>query len=169
MPARSDQNELVLVRVFDAPRELVFNAWTQPEHLKNWWGPHGFTLPHCTVDLRSGGAYHFCMRSADGFNIWCKGIYREIVEPERIVSTNFFSDEQGNQLTPGDYGMPDWPTVMLTTVTFEESDGKTTMTVRQSPVSETAVILEKDKKDAEGGWGQSFERLAALLAKEQNQ
>src|SRR5688572_22943410 len=113
MAANNESKELVLTRVFDAPRELVFQAWTEPEHLKRWWGPNGFTLPYCTVDLRPGGAIHFCMRSPDGFEIWSKGIYREIVPPERFVSTNYFSDEQGNKLTPGHYGMPDWPTEML--------------------------------------------------------
>jgi uncharacterized protein YndB with AHSA1/START domain len=164
MAANNESKELVLTRVFDAPRELVFQAWTEPEHLKRWWGPNGFTLPYCTVDLRPGGAIHFCMRSPDGFEIWSKGIYREIVPPERFVSTNYFSDEQGNKLTPGHYGMPDWPTEMLMTVTFEEKDGKTTMTVRQ--VSATDVLPEAGKKDAERGWGESFDRLAAYVTSE---
>ncbi len=164
MAASNESRELVLTRVFDAPRELVFQAWTEPEHLKSWWGPNGFTLPHCTVDLRPGGAIHFCMRSPDGFEIWSKGIYREIVAPERIVSTTYFSDEQGNKLTPGHYGMPDWPAELLMTVTFEEKDGKTTMTVRQE--SATDVLPEAAKKDAQRGWGESFDRLAAYVTAE---
>lgn len=166
MPVKTESNELVLTRVFDAPRELVFAAWTQPEHLKHWWGPNGFTLPHCTVDLRPGGAIHFCMRSPDGFDIWCKGIYREIAAPERVVSTSYFSDEQGNHVSPAQYGMPDWPAETLMTVTFEEADGKTTMTVRHAPVSPADVLPEAGKKDAERGWGESFDRLAAYVEKE---
>jgi uncharacterized protein YndB with AHSA1/START domain len=78
---------LTITRVFDAPRALVFKVWTQPEHLAHWWGPSGFSLPTCQIDLRPGGAYRFQMRSPTGDIAWWHGVVREIVEPERIVWT----------------------------------------------------------------------------------
>ncbi len=157
--ARSTEPELVIIRVFDAPRELVFRAWTEPEHLARWWGPNGFTTPFCKVDLRPGGAWHLCMRSPDGRDFWCKGIYREIVVPERIVTTDFFADEEGNLVPPTHYGMSaDVPAEMLLTVTFTEQDGKTKLTVQQSlPLSLAKSI------GAVEGWNQSFDRLAEQL------
>lgn len=80
-------SELVLTCVLDAPRPLVFTVWSRPEHLVRWWGPNDFTLPHCEQDFRPGGAYKFCMRSPAGEDYWVSGVYREIVEPERIVFT----------------------------------------------------------------------------------
>ncbi len=79
---------LVITRVFDAPRDLVFKAWTEPERLMRWWGPKGFTTPFCKVDLRPGGVFHYCLRSPEGRDVWGKGVYREIVEPERIIYTD---------------------------------------------------------------------------------
>ena len=78
---------LTITRVFDAPRALVFKVWTQPEHLAHWWGPRGFSLPTCQLDLRPGGAYRFQMKSPTGDIVWWHGVVREIVEPERIVWT----------------------------------------------------------------------------------
>jgi uncharacterized protein YndB with AHSA1/START domain len=79
------QRELVIERVFDAPRDLVFEVWTQPKHLVNWWGPADFTLPFCETDFRVGGSYRFCMLSHDGIKYWVSGRYQEIVEPETIL------------------------------------------------------------------------------------
>ena len=81
----STPEELVITRVVDAPRELVFQAWTEPERLMRWWGPNGFTTPSFTVDLRVGGVLHYRMRSPDGKDYWGIGVYREIVPSERIV------------------------------------------------------------------------------------
>jgi uncharacterized protein YndB with AHSA1/START domain len=96
---------LVITRVFDAPRELVWKAWTQPQRFVRWWGPKGFTVPFCKIDLHPGGVMHFCMRSPEGRDFWNKGVFREVVEPERIVSTDSFSDEEGNLVQPAHYGM----------------------------------------------------------------
>ncbi len=157
--ARSAKPELVITRVFDAPRELVFRAWTEPEHLVRWWGPNGFTTPVCKIDLRPGGVWHLCMRSPDGRDYWSKGIYREIVVPERIVTTDFFSDEDGNLVQPAQYGLPaDWPAEMLLTVTFTEQEGRTKLTVRQS----VSLALARSI-GAVDGWNQSFDRLAEQL------
>jgi uncharacterized protein YndB with AHSA1/START domain len=152
--------ELVITRIFDAPRELVFKAWTEPEHMQRWWGPKGFTTPFCTIDLRPGGVIHFCMRSPDGHDIWCKGIYHEVVAPERIVCTSCFSDEQGNLVQPTHYGMgPDWPAETLLTVTFDEHEGKTKLTLRQAGVPSTP-----ERDGALQGWNETFDRLAEYAA-----
>ena len=97
------EREFVVERVFDAPRELVWQAWTEPEHLAHWWGPQGWTLPVCTVDFRPGGIWHYCMRGPEGEESWGKATYREIVEPERIVYLDAFADEAGNPVE----GMPE--------------------------------------------------------------
>jgi uncharacterized protein YndB with AHSA1/START domain len=156
-------NDIVVTRVFDAPRRLVFKAWTEPEHMKRWWGPNGFTMPVCTVDLRPGGVMHFCMRSPEGQDIWCKGVYREVVEPQRIVSTDSFSDKDGNVVKPSQYGMsPDWPVEALITTTFAEQAGKTAFTLRHAVGSAPAA----DREGCRAGWSESLDRLASYLAEE---
>lgn len=94
---------LVLERVFDAPRDLVFKMFKGSEHLRRWWGPRGFEIPVCTVDFRPGGVWHYCMKCVDqnlgqffGMESWGKGVYKEIIEPEKIVYTDYFSDAEGN-------------------------------------------------------------------------
>jgi uncharacterized protein YndB with AHSA1/START domain len=153
--------ELVVTRVFDAPRELVFKAWAEPERLVRWWGPKGYTTPSCTIDFRPGGAWRFCMRSPEGVDLWCRGVYLEIVEPERIVCTDLFVDEQGNPVGPAYYGLsPDGPSETLITVTFTEHDARTTLTIRQvigfPPASERDGMQQ--------GWSESLDRLADFLA-----
>ncbi len=106
----SKERELVITRTFDAPRRLVFAAWTKPENLVQWWGPKGFTLPTCEVDFRPGGAFHFVMRGPDGKDYPFRGSYLEVVEPERIVFQGIIHEELGHQT---------W-----TTVTFAD-DGAT--------------------------------------------
>jgi len=153
-------NEIVITRVLDAPRSDVFKAWTDPERMKQWWGPNGFTLPYCKIDLRPGGRMHFRMRSADGQDIWCRGVYREVVEPERIVSTDSFSDKDGNVVAPSKYGMnPDWPAEALITVTFAEHDGRTKFTLRHAVGSAPAA----DREGCRVGWSESLDRLAGYL------
>jgi uncharacterized protein YndB with AHSA1/START domain len=98
-------NELVINRTFNAPRELVWKAWTEPERLIRWWGPKGFTAPSCTLDLRVGGTYLYCMRSLEGQDYWNTGVYREIVVPERIVCSDSFADEKGNVVPATHYDM----------------------------------------------------------------
>lgn len=98
-----NDNVLVLERVFDAPRELVYEMYKNPEHLKHWWGPRGWELPVCNMDFRPGGVWHYCMKCVDknqgdfyGMESWGKQVYKEIVEPEKIVYTDYFSDAEGN-------------------------------------------------------------------------
>src|SRR5712692_7136395 len=89
------ERELVITRVFDAPRSLVFKAWTEPDRAVRWWGPQGFTTISCEMDVRPGGAWRICMRSPNGSDEWQQGVYREIVEPERLVFTYAFEDASG--------------------------------------------------------------------------
>src|SRR5262249_13815400 len=94
-PAAPHQ-EFVISRTFDAPRELVWKAFTEAERMQHWWGPKGFQVIASKMDLRPGGTYHYGMRAPDGSTMWGKFIYREIVRPERIVAVTSFSDEAGN-------------------------------------------------------------------------
>lgn len=94
---------LILERDFDAPRDLVFEMFKKPEHLKHWWGPAGWELPVCKVDFRRGGIWHYCMKCVDpnqgdfyGMEAWGKAIYKDIIEPEMIAYTDYFSDAEGN-------------------------------------------------------------------------
>jgi uncharacterized protein YndB with AHSA1/START domain len=155
------ENEIVITRVIDAPRSRIFKTWTEPEHLTRWWAPDGCTTPFCKVDLRPGGRFHYCMRLPDGREIWAIGIYRHIVEPERIVYVDSFADENGNPIPPTHYGMSaDHPAESLVTVTFAEQAGKTKLTLRHA-IPEAI----KDREDTQKGWTQMFDRLANYLTK----
>jgi uncharacterized protein YndB with AHSA1/START domain len=152
------ERELVITRVFDAPRDLVWKAWTDAEQVKRWWGPKDFTAPTCTLDLRVGGRYLFCMRGPDGKDYWSTGVYREIVAPARLVYTDSFADAQGNVVPASYYGMDDLPLEMVVTVTLEERDGRTTMTLRH------AGMPAGNMSDMAGaGWNESFDKMAASL------
>jgi uncharacterized protein YndB with AHSA1/START domain len=99
------EQELVITRVFDAPRELLWKAWTDPERLMRWWGPKHFTSPFCEIDLRVGGKYLNCMRSPEGQDFWSTGVYKEIVPMQRLVCTDCFADEKGNVVPASHYGL----------------------------------------------------------------
>ena len=158
--AQATGQELVIERVFDAPRELVWKAWTEPEMFMRWWGPTGYTTPACKIDLRVGGTYLNCMRSPEGQDYWSTGVYQEIVPLERIVATDSFADEQGNVVPASYYGMTgDMPLEMLVTVTFEDIGGKTKMTLRHA-----GIPAGEDRDGANEGWSQSFDKLAEVLA-----
>jgi len=146
------EREVTITRVFDAPRALVFAAWTDATHLAQWWGPKGFTAPVCEIDARVGGAIRIHMRSPDGAVYPMKGEIREIVAPERLVFTNIAVDEAGNHIIEG-----------LTTVTFAEEGGKTRLNLhtRGAAVVEIAVAY---LQGMEQGWSQSLEKLAGYLS-----
>lgn len=153
--------DIVIERVFDAPRDLVFKAWTEPERVMQWWGPKGFTSPACTIDLRPGGVWHSAMRSPDGQDFWSKGVYREVVPPARLVTTDQFSDAQGNVVEPTQYGMSaEWPREALITLAFDDLAGKTKLTVRHAVGSAPA----KEREMCEQGWSESLDKLADYLA-----
>ena len=118
--------DLVITRVFDAPREMVWKAWTEPEQLMRWWGPKSFTSPICKIDLRVGGKYLFCMRSPDGQDYYNTGVYQKIDPLNEIVYTDSFADEKGNVVPASHYGLSaDFPLELQVTVMFEDYDGKT--------------------------------------------
>jgi Uncharacterized conserved protein len=119
---RIEEKEFITERIFNAPPELVFDAYTQPEHLKRWWAPLPYTIPTCTVDLRPGGVWHYSMRSPEGEVHWARSVYREIVRPERLEYTSTFADEHGN-------ATDDIPE-QLNKVTFEPFEGRTKLTIR---------------------------------------
>lgn len=153
------ENSLVITRVFDAPREMVWKAWTDAENVKHWWGPTGFTAPSCSIDLRIGGQWLFCMRSPEGQDYWATGTYKEIVDGEKLVFTDCFADEAGHVVPATHYGMPDnIPLEMLVTVKFEDYDGKTRMTVQHD-----GLPIGNMTEGAGQGWNTSFDKLAESL------
>jgi uncharacterized protein YndB with AHSA1/START domain len=146
--ATPSDREVVVTRVVDAPRRLVFDAWTDPKHLPHWMlGPEGWTMPVCEIDLRPGGAWHFVWRRSDGTEMGMRGVYREVAPPERLVSTESWGAE--------------WPETINTLILSEE-DGKTTITV-------TVLYPSKEARDAalktgmKEGMSGSYDRLAAYL------
>ena len=144
---RSAAPELTIRRILDAPRSLVFNAWTQPEHLARWWGPQGFVNVACEMDVRPGGAWFRVMRAPDGALYTKRGIYREIVAPERLVFT--YANEAADGTLDGE---------TLVTVTFEEHGGQTKLTLHHTGFESVA------SRDAhEGGWTSCIERFADYL------
>jgi uncharacterized protein YndB with AHSA1/START domain len=163
-PARkAGGRELIITRILDAPRESVWKAWTEPEAVKQWWGPKNFTAPHISIDLRVGGRFVFCMRGAglDGVvkDYWNAGEHRKIVPLKKLVTTLSFADEQGRPVPASYYGMPGkWPKEILVTVTFESSKSeKTKLTVREAGVPREVAEL------ARLGWEQQLDKLADAL------
>src|SRR5215207_5049517 len=143
------EREVVMTRGFDAPRRLVWKAWTDPEHVPHWMlGPADWTMPVCEIDLRPGGAWHFVWRKSDGSEMEMRGVYREIAAPERLISTESWGG--------------DWPET-INTMILNEADGKTTMTM-------TVLYPSQEARDAAAktgmkeGASMSFDRLAEHLA-----
>ena len=153
--------EIVITRVFDAPREVVFEAWTDPESLARWYAPHGCTVRFAKIDLRQGGAFHSCIRTPDGHECWCRGVYREIKAPERIVFTLAIADAKGALVEPKDVGMdPEWPKETIVTVTFAAQGRKTLLTLHQT-VGESLA----KRTGAHPSWLQMLDRLAETLSR----
>ena len=164
--AQAGDREFVISRTFDAPRDLVWKAWTERERLMQWFGPKGFTMPIAKLDFRPGGSLHYCLRSPDGKEMWGKFVYREIVPPERIVLVNSFSDKDGN-LTRHPLSAS-WPLEMLTTTTFAEEKGRTTVTIRLVPLNATEEERKTFDTSHDGmrqGWTGTFDQLTEYLAK----
>jgi uncharacterized protein YndB with AHSA1/START domain len=143
------ERALVITRIFEAPRDLVFRAWTEPDRAARWWGPHGFVTTYCNMDVRPGGTFRVCTRSPEGIEHWKQGIYREVVERERLVFTFAWEDAEGK---------PRHQT--LVTVTFIERGDKTELTLRQA-VFETVEARDNHQR----GWTSTLERFAEYLAK----
>ena len=157
----------VISRIFDAPRERVWKAWTEVEQMKQWWGPKGFTVVHCNVDLRPGGKGLYCLRAPDGSEMWGRFVYREIVKSERLVWINAFSDKDGGLST---HPMnPGWPREMLTTVTFKDLGGKTELTIEWIPVDGSTEselgTFDKGRDSMKGGWTGTLDQFNGYLKK----
>jgi uncharacterized protein YndB with AHSA1/START domain len=149
-----EERQVEVSRTFDAPLELLWKAWTEPEHFMKWYGPKGFTAPTCEIDLREGGHHLWSMLSPDGRQMYFTGSYKEVALMERLVFTDSMSDAEGNVMGMGE-GMPEF---MDVTVTFVHADGKTTVTVSHVGYGASA-------EHAGMGWEQAFDKLTAVLAK----
>lgn len=157
--SRTCETEIVITRLFDAPRDLVWKAWTEPELVMQWWGPGTYTAPSCIIDLRVGGRYLYCMRSPEGKDFWSTGVFQKIVIPEKIVCTDSFADENGNVVPATYYGMsPDFPMEMLMTVTFETQASRTRFTLRHTgiPAGDTRDLTR-------AGWNESLDKLTGVI------
>jgi uncharacterized protein YndB with AHSA1/START domain len=157
--------EFFIVRGFDAPRDLVFKAWTEADRLVRWFGPKGFAMLTCKLDLRPGGVFHYSMRSPDGQDMWGKWVFREIITPERLTFVVSFSDENGG-VTRNPFA-PDSPLEHLGTVTFAELGGRTILTIRSAAIDATetqrkafGALNEMRRK----GWSGTLDQLAEVLA-----
>lgn len=158
-----EDKDLFITRIIDAPREMVWKAWTEPWRFMHWWGPKDYTSPVSKIDLRVGGFYLACMRSPDGKDFWSTGEYREIIEPERLVMTDSFADEYGNMVPASYYGFRGrYPMELLVTVTLEDLGDKTKLVLRHSGID---GIEDKDRDGMQQGWNESFDKLDGFLKK----
>ncbi|WP_336765369.1 SRPBCC family protein [Paenibacillus sp. USHLN196] len=159
-------NQVEISYRFNASRELVFKAFTESEHLQNWWGPKGWTFTIVKSDFRSGGVFHYNQKPADGDTMWVKFVYSEIISSEKIVYTSFFSDEKGDTVrAPFDKS---WPMKTLNTVTFSEEEGQTTIKMIVTPVSPTEKenqTFEASKEMVHNGFTGTFHQLTEYLSK----
>jgi uncharacterized protein YndB with AHSA1/START domain len=167
--ADQETDAFVISRSFDAPRDRVWRAWTEVEHLKRWWGPKGCTVTHCALDLRPGGICHYGLEGpAFGGILWGRWVFREIAAPERLVFLSAFSDERGGIARPPWGG--DWPLETLSTVTFaDKGGGRTEVTVAWTPETGTeadraAFLAGFDSMRQ--GWTGTFDQLGDYLAKQ---
>jgi uncharacterized protein YndB with AHSA1/START domain len=152
--------EFVISRMFDAPRALVWKAWTEPERLKQWWSPKGFTTHTCKVDLRPGGMFLYGMRAPDGAEVWGRFIYREIVAPEKLDFIVSFSNPAGG-VTRHPWS-ESWPLHTRSIVTFEEQGGRTKVSVRWTPHEATDIerkTFEEGRDSMQQGWTGTFDQL----------
>ena len=161
----SVDRELVITRVFDAPRDLVWKAFTEPDRLTHWWGPKGFTTHVLKLELRPGGVFFYSQKTPDGREMFGKWVYREIIAPERLVIVSSFTDERGN---PVRHPLsPNSPLEMLGTSTFTENQERTTLTIRTKPInaseSERKTFYDGESS-MEQGFAGTFDRLDEYLA-----
>ncbi len=156
----------VISRLFDAPRDIVWQVHTEARHLKNWWGPKGFKVKHCEIDLTPGGLFHFCLTMPNGDEMWGKWVFREIAAPERLVYLSSFSDAKAG--TCHHIMQEVWPLEILSTVTFAAEGSKTRVTVDWIPHNASAEenkAFDDLRHSMHGGWTGTFEQLADYLAK----
>lgn len=159
------ETEQVFERVFNAPRDVVWKAWTEPERLNRWWGPKGFTMLVTQLDLHPGGVFHYSMRSPGGQAMRGKFVYREISAPERLVFISSFSDEAGSLVR--NPMSASWPLEVMNTLMLDEQAGKTRLTLRGGPYSATEVERKTffdARENIQQGFAGTFAQLDAYLA-----
>jgi len=163
---KSVSKDFVISRVLNAPRDLVWQCFTDPERMKQWWGPKGAKILKSDMDLRVGGTYHYGMQMPDGKVMWGRMVYREIAPPEMLVFINSFSDEAGGLARHP--LAPTWPLEMLSTFTFDDLGGdKTKFTVRWSPhnaTPEERAAFDAGHASMTGGWSGTMDQFEAYLA-----
>lgn len=163
----ADTQEFVFTRAFDAPRDLVWKAWTDPQALGQWWGPKGAVIRVINFELKPGGMFHYAMAFQPGHDMFGRFVYREIVAPERLVFVNSFSDAAGGiTRAPFPQLKDKWPLEVLNVMTLTESAGKTTLTLRGGPINaaeEERAMFAGNLDSMRQGFGGTFEKLAEWL------
>ena len=157
----NEKERMVITRIFDAPRALVWKAWTDPQYVMQWWGPKGFTSPVCQMDFRVGGKYLICTRTPDGQDFWHGGEYHEIVPLEKIVSSMYFADSKGNKIEPAELG-----------VEHEAIDGAYDVTIFQDLGNGQTKLTHTGNEPMESakesgqfeGWVETLDKIAAVVA-----
>jgi uncharacterized protein YndB with AHSA1/START domain len=165
---KAEPAEFVIARVFDAPRQRVWDAWTKPDQLARWFGPKGVTTTVKAHDLRPGGMLHSHMDTPDGGRMWAKFVYREVTAPSRLVWVHSFSDEHAG-VTRAPFFDGNWPLELLTTVTFADEGKATRVTLTWKPLNATDIerlTFAANMTSMNQGWTGSFEVLDAFLAAE---
>ncbi len=160
-----EEPEFVITHFFNAPREKVWEAWTDPAMVKRWWGPVGFAIPVCEMDAQPGGKFRIVMRSPYGVEYPLKGVYRKVVEPEQITYNEYWDEHPAEwQQILKDNGAGNEAEGALNTINFEDYDGKTKVTIR-TLFEAISVRDAMERMGMKEGWEESLERLADLLAK----
>ena len=160
-----ERHRFAISRMFDAPRELVFSLWSDPNHLRRWWGPKGCSVGFCNMDLRPGGQLLYNLRMPDGQEMWGKFVYREILPPERLVFVTSFADPQGN-ITRAPFNSK-WPLEILNTLTLSQHFNLTRLTLMGEPLTssgEELDLFESMRDSLHDGFSGTFDQLQAYLA-----
>ncbi|OCT16094.1 polyketide cyclase [Paenibacillus pectinilyticus] len=162
----NEGTELVITRIVNAPRELVFQVFTTPEHLAAWWGPTGMELTVLTLDVRPGGMFHYSMKTPEGFEMYGKFVYHDVDAPEKLSYVNSFSDPEANVIRAP--FSPVFPLEIMNILSFVEEDGKTILTMRGGPINATEEEMNffaSMKGSMEEGFGGTFKQLDDYIAK----
>ncbi len=158
------ENEVLITRIVNAPRKLVFEAWTEAEHLSRWYAPKDCTVVFTSVDSRVGGGYHGAIRHGNGKDNWFKAVYLEIVPPERLVFTLARADAKGNFITPEEAGMThEWPAETIVTITLEDLGRQTRFTLHQ-----TVDAALAQRTGALPSWLQMLDAMEQLITTTNN-
>ena len=156
---KNNNEDLLITHLFNAPRELVFEAWTNPEHLKNWYAPEGCTIDFKFINVEVEGEFHSCIHDPIHGDCWIKGKYQEVLFPEKLVFSMILSNEKGENVTADKAGKSEaWPEAILTTVTFTTIGSQTKLTLHQ-----TVAVSEAKKTGAYQSWINMFDKLNCTL------